>query len=212
MAELAAYKEVCKKDFDPAKVAALALRDPECLAKAIAGLDESKATIKYGCDKVLRYLAAHSPEVLYPHFDEFAANLGSEKTILKWGAIEIISHLVKIDVDRKFDSVFEPYFAPIKGPVLITAANLIKAARRIAAARPDLADRIAAKLLAVDSAKYRTAECRQIALCEAVRTFDEIYSLVAEKPAVVAFVTKRLKSRRHSTKLAAEKFLRKHHA
>lgn len=212
MAELAAYKEVCKKDFDPAKVAALAIRDPECLAKAIAGLDESKATIKYGCDKVLRYLAAHSPEVLYPHFDEFAANLDSEKSILRWGAIEIISHLARIDGDRKFDPIFEKYFAPIKGPVLITAANLIKAARRIAAARPDLADRIAQRILTVETARYKTAECRQIALCEAVRTFDEIYSLVADKPAVVAFVKKRLKSRRHSTKQSAENFLHKHHA
>lgn len=210
MAELAAYKEVCKKDFDPAKVAALAIRDPECLAKAIAGLDESKATIKYGCDKVLRYLAAHSPEVLYPHFDEFAANLNSDKTILKWGAIEIISYLAQVDSDRKFDPIFEQYFAPIKGPVLITAANLIKAARRIASARPDLADRIAAKLLAVETARYKTAECRQIALCEAVRTFDDILPLVSDKAAVVAFVRKRRKSRRHSTKQAADKFLHRH--
>ncbi len=209
MADAEAYKAVCKKDFDPAQVAALAIKSPDCLAQAIAGLSESAATIKYGCDKVLRYLAANSPEVLYPYFDQFAANLGSEKTILRWGAIEIISHLATIDSENKFEPIFDRFFAPIKGPVLITAANVIKASGRIAAARPELVDWIAARILTVETAKYQTAECRQIALGQAVKAFDEIFNQVTDKDSVVAFVRRRLKSRRNSTKHAADKFLRK---
>jgi hypothetical protein len=203
MADAGAYKAVCKKDFDPAKVAALAIKSPECLSQAIAGLSESAATIKYGCDKVLRYLATSSPGVLYPHFDQFA------KTILRWGAIEIISHLATIDSENKFEPIFETYFSPIKGPVLITASNLIKASARIAKARPELVDRIAARILAVETARHQTAECRQIALGQAVKAFDEMFNQIAEKDLVVAFVRRRLKSRRNSTKQAAEKFLRK---
>lgn len=208
MANAAAYKEVCKKDFNPARVAELAARSPECLAQAIAGLSEAQATIKYGCDKVLRYLAAHSPEVLYPHFDEFAANLDSEKTILKWGAIEILSRLATIDSEHKFEAVFDNYFAPIGGPVLITAANIIKASARIAKAQPKLANRIAKQLLSVEEAKYMTAECRQIALCQAVRSFDEIFDLLDDKSAVTEFVRRRLKSHRNSTRQAALKFFK----
>ncbi len=208
MAESSAYKEVCKKDFDPARVAALATRSPECLAQAISGLDEAQATIKYGCDKVLRYLAAHSPEVLYPYFDKLAANLESEKTILKWGAIDILSHLATIDSGRKFEEIFDKFYAPITGPVLITAANIIKASARIAKSQPQLANRISRQLLSVEQAKYKTAECRQIALCEAVRTFDQIFDLLDDKSAVIEFVRHRLKSHRNSTRSAAEKFLR----
>lgn len=209
MAHAAAYKEVCKKDFNPAKVAAMAMNSPECLEQAISGLGESKAMVKYGCDKVLRYIAANSPEVLYPYFDSFAKNLNSEKTILRWGAIEILSYLATIDSSDKFEPIFDKYFAPIQGPVLITAANLIKASERVAKARPDLVDRITERLLKVETAKYQTAECRQIALGQAVKAFDGIWNLLSDKEPVVEFVRRRLKSRRSSTKHVAAEFLHK---
>lgn len=201
------YKEVCKKDFDPATVATMAAKNPECLAQAIAGLGEAKATIKYGCDKVLRYLAAHSPEVLYSHFDHFAANLDSEKTILRWGAIEIISHLVKVDSENKFEPILAKYFSPISGPVMITASNLIKASARIVLARPELEEKISKRLLQVEKGRYQTEECHQIVLGQAVRAFDQFFDRVRDKAAVTRFVKLCLKSRRNSTRQAAEKFL-----
>lgn len=93
-------------------------------------------------------------------------------------------------------------------PVLITAANIIKASARTAKAQPKLANRIAQQLLAVEKAKYKTVECRQIALAEVVRTFDEIFDLLDDKSAVIEFGRKRLMSHRNSTKLATQKFLR----
>ncbi len=209
MATTNPYKEVCKKDFDPAKVATMAAQNPECLSHAIAGLGEAKATIKYGCDKVLRYLAAHSPEVLYPYFEHFAANLDSEKTILRWGAIEIISHLARVDSGNKFEPMLAEYFSPISGPVMITASNLIKASARIALARPELADQISKRLLQVEKGRYQTEECRQIAMGQAVRSFDQFFDQVQDKAAVTRFVKLCLKSRRNSTRQAAEKFLHK---
>jgi hypothetical protein len=65
--------------------------------------------------------------------------------------------------------ILEEYLAPISGPQMIDAANTIQGATSIALAKPYLADRIAAAVLAVEHAQYQRAECRNIAIGHAIR-------------------------------------------
>jgi hypothetical protein len=204
------YAKIEKKNFDCEKIASEAAQNPEHIDLLLDGLNSETARIKYGCDKVLRFLSKENPSTLYPYFDLFAANLNSEKTILKWGAIDILANLASVDSKNRIKDVLDSYFSPIAGPVLITAANIAKGAARIALARPEYTGRVTQDLLKIEKGKYQTEECRQIALGQAIKSFDQFFDQIKYRKPVLEFVSRQLKSPRSSTKKLAEKFLKKH--
>jgi len=164
---------------------------------------------KNGCDKILRLISEKAPTLLYAQFGFFANNLDSDNNFFKWGAIHILANLAAVDAENKFERIFDKYFAPISGPVLITAANIIKGAAKIALARPELTARIVHALLQVEKAKYQTAECRNIALGQVIKSVNRFLDQINDKEPVIKLVRKQLKNSRTATQKAAEKFLKK---
>jgi len=140
----------------------------DLLPELVEGLRADPAKIKYGCLKVLRLISEKEPAVLYPEFDRFVQLLDSESNILQWGAIIIIGNLAALDSANKIEPILGRYLQPISGPVMITAANTLGGAAKMARAKPHLADRIARAFLRVETAEYRTSECRNLALGQAV--------------------------------------------
>jgi len=182
---------------------------PKSLPELFAGLRADKPRIKYGCLKALRAISEEQPALLYPEFDRFVSLLDSENTILKWGAIIIIGNLAAVDADDKIGRILERYLAPISGPVMITAANTIAGAGRIARAKPQLADRIVRALLRVEAANYQTPECRNVALGHVVNSLDLFFEHIAGPEPVLAFVRRQLGNRRNAVKKKAAAFLKK---
>ena len=80
----------------------------------------------------------------------------------------LIGCLAAVDRRGAVTRILDRYLAPLRGPDLITAANVIAGAARIATAKPRLADRIAKALLGVSRARYATPECRNVALGAAI--------------------------------------------
>src|SRR5947208_2180510 len=124
------------------------------IAGLLAGLDSGEARVKLAASKALRELSRPEPELLYPHFEVLAGLLRHENSILKWNATLTLANLARVDRQGKLDRMLDAYLAPIEGPVMITAANVIKGATVIAVAKPYLADRIAAHLIRVEKARY----------------------------------------------------------
>jgi hypothetical protein len=185
---------------------------PEVLPEVLRGVGADKARIKLGCSKVLRCVSQKNPEILYPCFDFFAVQLGSRNHFLKWDAVRIIANLAAIDSDRKLDPLLDRYLRPIRGPVMITAANVIAGATFIVLARPDLADRIGNAVLKVERAEYQTAECRNVAIGHAIESLHRFFGLLGtrEKATVLRFVHRQLANRRNATRQKATAFLKRH--
>jgi hypothetical protein len=194
---------------DPERIARKVLAKPALVAEIIQGLQADAARVKYGCAKVLRLVSERAPELVYPRFDVFVRMLDHENRILQWEAVFVLSHLARVDAEDQFDGIFGQYFAPIPGPVMITAANIIGGAARIALARPRWADRIAREVLKVARARYQTAECRNVALGHAIEAFDQFFDLLRDRAPVVRFVKGQLKNGRNATRKKAERFLKK---
>jgi hypothetical protein len=176
----------------------------------LSGLAAEDARTKYSSAKALRRLAEEKPHELYARFDFFAGLLAHENKIFQWEGIIVLSHLARVDAQHKFDALFDRYFAPIRGPVMITAANVIGGAARVAVARPEWADRIAAEVLRVGRARYQTAECRNVAIGHAIQTFDQIFHLLKSPQPVLRFVRRQLKNPRPATRKKAGRFLHRH--
>ena len=95
-----------------------------------------------------------------------------------------------MDSEDKFESIFDQYFAATSGPVMVTAANVIRGATGIALAKPQFTERIVTELLKVEKAKYQTTECRNVALGHAIRSFDQFFHQIKDKEPVMELIKK----------------------
>ncbi|UCF15267.1 MAG: hypothetical protein JSW59_17820 [Phycisphaerales bacterium] len=203
-------EQIADKETDKHTIAERVIDEPGLLSELYKALGAKEARIKYGSAKILRIVSDTRPELLYPRFDFFADLLDSDNKIMQWQAIYVIANLARVDCRNKFEKIFDKYFAPISGPVMITAANVINAGAKIARARPELTDRITAEILKVGHAKYQTPECRNIALGHAIRSFDQFFDQIQHKRPVVRLIKRQLKNARSATRKKAEKFLARH--
>ncbi len=172
------------------------------------GMTADKARIKYGCAKALRIISEQRPDLLYPQFDFFVHMLDHENKIFQWDAAFVLSHLARADDEDKIAAVFGKYFSPIPGPVMITAANVIQGGARIAQAKPYLADRVAAEVVKVGKARYRTPECRNVAIGHAILALGGILPLLHQPAPAVKFVRRQTRNPRPATRKKAEQFLK----
>lgn len=215
MAKQSNARELLEKKADKDRIFSAVLDDPKSIADLIEILHEKKGTLRYSSEKILRAISETDPDLIYPYFETFADLLDAENSFLKWGAIIIISNLVGVDEDRRFDSISNRYFAPMQGPVLVTAANIVSNAWKIAMARPDLSDMIVSRLLSVENAEFinkgsPSNECNNIIRGKAIESFANFYDDIRDKDSVIAFVERQLDNSRNAVTKKAEKFLRKY--
>ena len=202
-------EQIAQKGSDKEAIAEKIADDPTQVEECIGGLNSRKASIRYGCGKVLRIISKQHPEALYSHIDTFIKLLDSDNNIMKWEGIHVIGNLARIDKGKKIDAILTRYLKPIEGPVMITSANVIGGAAEIAAAKPYLAERIAKAMLKVEHAEYATAECRNVALGHALDAFELFFDKIKNKQPVIDLVTKQMDNTRSGTRKKAEKLLKK---
>jgi len=198
---------ILQATLNPHRLARKAIRNPRLVPHVIEGLKADQARIKYGCAKALRIISELRPELLYPQFNFFVCLLDHENKIFQWDAAFVLSHLARADDEDKFAAVFDKYFSPIPGPVMITAANVVQGGARIAQAKPPLADRIAAEMVKVGRARYRTPECRNVAIGHAIVALGKLLPLLPDPAQAVQFVRKQTRNPRPATRRKAEQFL-----
>ncbi|UCF98534.1 MAG: hypothetical protein JSV89_03125 [Spirochaetaceae bacterium] len=204
-----------RKAADHEAIAAEVLQNPGAITVLLGGLSAKKANIKYGSEKVLRLVSERQPELLYPHFDRFVELMDGENKFLKWGGIMILSNLAAVDTDRRIEQIFERYFTAITGPVMVTAANIVGGAVKIARANPDLTDKIVAEILKVEKARYLmhgepSPECNNVVCGQAVGALAEIYDQVSDRKEVREFIDRQLHSSRPAVRKKAKQFFATH--
>lgn len=195
---------------DAETLAKRAQKDHALVPLLMKGLHEETTRVKYGCAKALRVLSDEEPQLLYSYFDEFVRLLENPNNIFRWEAIYVLSALAAVDKQNKIEGLLQEYVSPIHGPVMITACNLIKGLARIAKAKPLLAPAIAAAILRAEDGRYETAECYEIVVGTALRTFEKIYPLVPDGLPLIRFAEAHSGSLRPATRKSAEKFLAKY--
>jgi hypothetical protein len=207
--------EIGQKGFDADRIARYAIGNPACIGQLFEGVTAPKGSTRFGYAKVLRLISERRPELIYSFFDGFVELSRCDNNILQWGTILILSNLAAADRDNKFDAIFTAYYAPISGPVMITAANIIGGSPRIAAAKPYLTQRIAKEILKVEKARYRSRgkpspECRNVAIGHAIEAFDQIFDQIEDQQTILKFVKRQLRNSRKPVIRKAETFLRRH--
>ncbi|MBN1358528.1 hypothetical protein JW988_07145 [Candidatus Bathyarchaeota archaeon] len=180
----------------------------------VEGTCSAKAAVRYGCSKVLMDLSAEYPERLYPYMDSFIGLLDSKYRILVWNALAIIANLAHVDVEKKFDAVFDKYYGFIGNEYMVTVANTVGNSGKIALAKPYLIPKITSNLLKVEHISvtpHLTEECKRVIAESAIKTFDLFFDKLEEKEKkkVLGFVERQLSSSRRTLSSKAAGFLEK---
>ena len=204
------YLQLAEKELTADQLAQKAIKQPVLITAIVDGLDQAQADVKYPCGKALRVIVDEEPELLYPYFDLFTSMLDSSNKIMRWEAIYVIAGLAAVDEEDKLSAVWKDYFRPIDGPEMITAANVVNGAGRIAVARRDLVDSAIREILRVRRGKYETEECYRVVAAAALKAFDKLYKLVDDKEPLIRFAELHASSSRLPTRNAARRLLEKH--
>jgi hypothetical protein len=157
-------------------------------------------------------LSEKHPDKLYSFMDFFINILDSRYRILNWQAMAIIANLTRVDVDNKFDMIFDKYFSFINDEYMVTVANLVGNSGKIAVAKPYLIPKISHELLKVDNLKttpHLTEECKRVIAESAISSFDMFFDKVDNKDEVISFVKNHSYSSRIKLKKKSEDFLKK---
>lgn len=189
-------------------------QDFALLPMLLKGVNSPKATVRYGCAKVLMDLSEECPEKLYPHMDAFIELLDSKYRILTWNAMAIIANLAKVDKDQKFDAIFAKYYSFLNNEYMVTVANVVGNSGKIAQAKTHLIPRITVELLKVENLQvtpHLTEECKRVIAEKTIETFDLFFNKIGEKEKkmVLAFVQRQLGSSRRTLRNKAADFIKK---
>jgi hypothetical protein len=204
-----------RKDADASRIAGRVIGQPDLVPVLAAALEDRRARVKYGAEKVLRAVSERRPDLLEPYFDEFVRLLRADNCFIRWGAIRTTANLVAAGPDHRAQSVFRKFFAPITGPDMVTAATTIGAGATIARAKPAMADRVVKEILKVETAAYElhgepSPECRNVACGHAIDALDALCGECAPARQVVEFVRRQLGSTRPAVRRKAAAFMKKH--
>ncbi len=184
----------------------------DLLPEIIDGVSSGKATIRYGCGKVLMDLSEEYPDKLYPYMDFFIKLLSSKYRILTWQAMFIIANLTKVDKNKKFDSIFDKYYSFLNDEYMVTVANVVGHSGKIALVKPHLIPKITKELLKVENIKttpHLTDECKKVIAEKAIQSIDMFFPQIENKDEVISFVKKHAASSRKTLKTKSEEFLNK---
>jgi len=131
-----------KKEFTPERLVNKVIKDPKILADLIENLLAKDDTIRYNSHKVLLIVSEVNPEVLYPNWAFFVDLLKSKNNFHKVIGIQILANLTKVDVQKKFEEIFDIYCDLLDAQSVMTAAHLASNLGKIAKAKPNLRNKI----------------------------------------------------------------------
>jgi hypothetical protein len=177
--------------------------DPNAIEFLIASLNE-KGTIRFKAAKELQLISTANPTLLYPYFQVFVKLLDSSSSVLLWNGIIILSNLATVDTERRFDGIFDRYFAHLWDGKLVTAANILGSSGRIARRRPDMAELITQELLNADRIPLPTPECREVARGKVLAAFTDYFEILKRNRAADDFIARCTQSHRASVKKQAK--------
>jgi len=177
------------------------------LSKLLADILSKKDEIRSNSFKILTKISEEQPEVLYKKWDYLADLLNSDNHYQRYISINILANLAIVDVQNKFEKIFDKYFSNIDGHKTMVAGQAALNSGKIVKAKPKLQTKITNRLLNIE----KTHQGKQIDLIKAyvIEAFNEYFAESSDKKTIINFVEAQLESKSPKTKKVAKDFLNK---
>ena len=195
-----------KKDVNLENLARKTLSDKELLEELIKGSLSKDNTIRGNSFKTLEIISEENPEFLYPHWNNFHVMLKSKNNYHKYIAIYLLANLTAVDVENKFEALFDEYFGILSGDRAMTASHVALNSSKIALNKPELQERIIDTLLDID--EIHQGKQTEMIKAYVIEALQEMYSEIEDKERVLEFVKAQLGSKSPKTRKVAAGFLK----
>jgi hypothetical protein len=198
-----------EKDADLEEATQLAMTDGEALQEMLKGIVSKQDVYRYNCFKVLLQISEKEPAILYPEWDYFVGLLDSSNSYHRSISLRIIANLTRVDTEKTFDDIFDPYFDLLDDEKVITARYLAGSAAAIARHKPYLQSRITKRLLGIDNTHHEEGR-KDLIKGDIIQTLETLFEDSAANEEILAFVEAQRESSSPRTRKIAKAFLKKH--
>jgi hypothetical protein len=180
--------------------------EAEKISEALEGILSKKDETRSNSYKILLHISEENPEILYPKYDYLANLLDSDNHYHRYISINLLANLATVDVENKFEVVFEKYLSNLDGDRTMVAGQAALNAGKIAKAKPNLQTKITKRLLNVE----KTHKGKQIDLIKAyvIEALKEYFADYSNKNEILDFVRAQLDSKSPKTRKLSKKFLK----
>lgn len=198
-----------EKDPDLEEATQLAMTDGDALQEMLKGIVSKQDVYRYNCFKVLFRISEQEPMILYPEWDYFVGLLDSSNSYHRSISLRIIANLTRVDTEKRFDDIFDPYFDLLDDEKVVTARYLAGSAGAIARHKSYLQASITKRLLAIDNTHHQEGR-KDLMKGDIIQTFESFFEGSSDKEDILAFAKAQAKSSSPRTRKIAKAFLKKH--
>jgi hypothetical protein len=193
------------KEIDSNIFAKKIIENPSLINQYLEGLLSKNENYRYNCFKVLNIISEEKPELLYPHWSFFEKHLRSDNQYHKMSAAILIANLTAVDIDGKFERLFDEYYSILKSEKTVTPIYTIKYSGKIVNFKPHLEKKITNILVNIDN--IHPGKQIELVKSAVIESFSDYFHKAENKAEIIDFVKKQLNSSSPKTKKTAKKFL-----
>jgi len=187
------------------RLATRAAADPAALAEilSVVGPQSVPHPARESGAAALKLLALRQPDVLLDRWGELMSLLDCDNAFSRMATVHILANLAPGDTAGRFAAALDRLYDHL-GDMVGVAGHVLLASPQIARARPELRDRITARILGLD--KIARPDRMELLRSYAIEALDAYLEPTQRTAAVVAFVAAGLEGDSPKTrKLAAAK-------
>ncbi len=191
------------------EIAKAAIENEHILNELLDGISPKNKNhdLRFACHKSLMVLIELNAKILYKYWDFFTELLKSKNAFHILNAVYILTSLISVDKEHRFEEIYDSYFAQLYNPKVSVAAHVARNAALIVKYNPDLESSVTQKLLDYQfvADNYKNGELVKAYIIEA---FSEYYSYSENKDNIIQFVKYQLNSSSPKTKKLAKNFIK----
>jgi hypothetical protein len=192
-------------DMEIEAAAAEAIANEKKLEEQLQRLLSKDDNTRFTSFKIIFLVSQHHPSILYPKWDFFVRLLKDPNNYRQLIAIRILAQLTTLDVQNKFEELFETYYDILKGKKTMIAAHVVANSGIIAQAKPSLEPEITKKLLSIDA--LHQGKQKELIKGYALEAFSDYFQKTRNKTAILSFARKLINSDSPKTAKKAKEFL-----
>lgn len=197
------------KNADIQSIATGVLANDRMISELLDGLKSKKETYRYNCYKVLMLISDKHGELLYPSWDYFVELLSSSNSYHKMSAVHLLTNLVKVDTDNRFNKIFDKYYRLLDDKSMIVAIYAATSSAQIVKAKPQLENRITEVLMNIDKTHHRE-DRKGLIKAGVIEAFTDYFPISKSKAKIIKFVKEQQNSESPKTGKSAREFLKKY--
>lgn len=193
------------KVLDVYKLARDALIDENLFMELLNGVKSKDNTIRSNSFRSLLIISEENPEFIYPQWNYFLDMLRSTNNYHRYIAIYILANLTRADKEKRFDDIFDEYYAILGDDKVMTASHVAANSPTIIKNKPELKSKIIEKLINIDS--INQGKHKELVKAYAIESLRKIYPDADDKEEIIEFVKAQLNSPSPKTRDMAVCFL-----